>query len=154
MAQHPNSLKNLIPKDFSKMSNFKELSAKGGRAKTEAKRVSSWLRENKRHGNLSDKGLGWICNMLDSPELSLAQITQFIYKHLVEDEKYTKKEAVAAATMLMAVHKAKHGDKAKKDTGNTVNIQPVTINIGINDGSKRKPRTEQEASESIIDIEG
>ena len=46
----PKQLANLKPKDLSKRSNHKEISSRGGKAKTPAKSIAALIRESKKKG--------------------------------------------------------------------------------------------------------
>jgi len=113
---------NLIP--FNKMSKERQrkIASMGGKKVTENQRVAAWLRSNKREGNLSKGGFEFIANMLQNPDLSIAQIAKFANKHLLENEKLSTKEANMVVNTMIALHKAHHGEKKKEDHTHTVNI--------------------------------
>jgi len=108
------SKEHLIP--FNKMSKERqrELSARGGSVKSEAKRTAAWLRWQKQNGKLTDEGFQFVCNMLQSPELSIAQIAKMANRYLITKDMSPKQANMVVNTML-SIHKAHHGDKVKTE---------------------------------------
>lgn len=146
MAQHPNSLKNLIPFASLNKEEHLEISRRGGRARADSRLWSSLVRQWEKEKKLTPEQAENIKLMLSGQKTAALRVM----KHI---ETSTKIEEHHKAALLIKAMGLIHGDK-KSDTGNTVNIQPVTINIGINYGNKTNTtRPIRETSTSTRDTE-
>lgn len=109
---------NLIPKTpFNQRPNFKELSAKGGRAKTKAKTQSAQLRElRKGNGNATET----VKKLLTDPEADIIDILTILKAW----EPHIKgiRDATMYITARLNTHKAAHGEKKTVEIKGNLNL--------------------------------
>ena len=143
---------NILPYTFAQrpVSEARAIQSKGGRTPSPKRAIANRLKALRKKG-LTDTTALHIWEAMTMPDVS--SYDQYMYLKKMESMLSDDPRERAIYAKLMADwHKLHHGDKKKDPDNQTVNIQPVTINIQINDGNK--PRTKQEASESPNETSG
>ena len=127
-SAHAKGMKNLIPIHTLPRDQHLALCSKGGKTKSPKRGIANRLRRLRKRG-LTDSTSYQIWEALTVPELSA--MDQYMYLKRLEGIVQGDPRGMAVYARLMADwHKLHHGDKTKQES-KTVNIQPVTINIGV-----------------------
>ena len=111
---NPRSLANLVYKDISKMPNHRELSAKGGAAKSLAQRYARVFRKSHPESEAKDETkLGFYAELVSDvniSQLDLLRMAQELYPTLKSE--HAKVQMMAN---IAQIHKLIHGEKIKSE---------------------------------------
>ncbi len=138
---------NLIPKDLSKRPNHKELSAKGGRAKTKAKKHSAQLRGIKLAETDARKE-ELIHKLVTDPDFSAKYLTK-LASQLWDD--LPKIARTKVLQNMINIHKLSHGEKKTIEVQGNLNLAQEIKQYLKEDGWENKTSSQSSNINPTLD---
>ena len=126
------SRENLIPLNKRSPEEARAIQSKGGTTKSPQKKLAASLRELKKKG-VTDDSISKLCNLLEDPVCSALDIKIFIES--IREQQLSSQQKIQLGTLMVAWHKAHHGEKIKNLNVNLTSDLIDDLNRWFNDKS-------------------
>ena len=124
----------------------RELGSKGGKVRSDKKKLAAKIRELKK-SKITDKKLKEICALMESPELSNFEIMHYLMKMKTAAGKDVE-DMNKVCDKMLKWHKQQHGTNDLNLTQVNVNNQPVVINV-VEDAGELEAYSKTNKSKSV-----